>query len=134
MAADRALEVLEPFAGDAAGLKSLIETVEVTVRAEDLEEGFTNDDIVRGGVIMKFLMPFFQKMTAALLDVMPVHDVQDLIANALPLSATADCSQGQAEQWPDSGLGPVDVSQLRGEAVLGIGQFAWFGIVIALPG
>src|ERR1044071_7590114 len=133
LAADWPFKAFEPFAGGAAGLEGLIKALESSIAAEKLQESPANDDVVRSGVIMQFLVPFFQEMPADLLDVVAVHDIEDFIANPLAFAAAADRRQRQADQRPQRCLVPVDVCKFGGESILCIGQIARLGVVVALP-
>src|ERR1700746_2312307 len=96
LAADGALKAFEPLASNAAGFKSSIEAVELAIAAQELEKSLANDDVIRGGVVVKFLMPFLEEMPADFLNMMAVHDIEDLISDALTITTASDGSQGQA--------------------------------------
>src|SRR5262245_50701718 len=79
-------------------------------------------------------MPFLEEMSAHLFDMMPVHDIEDFISNALAFAAATDCSQAQPSKRTRNRFVAEDIGKFLGQAILGMGKFARFGVVIALPG
>ncbi len=60
--ADRPLEGLKALPGDPALLELLVKPVQVPVRVKGLKIGLAEDDVVRRGVVMEFLVPFFEEV------------------------------------------------------------------------
>lgn len=50
------------------------------------QEGLTDWDVVRGRIVVEFLVPLLVEVTRTLRDVMSVHDVEDFIPDALAIS------------------------------------------------
>ena len=75
IAADGPFETLESFACDTTRLERFVKAFQVAVSAKEFQEGLADHYVIRRSIVMKFLMPLFQKMPADLFDMMAVHDV-----------------------------------------------------------
>ena len=56
---------------------------------------------------VKFLMPFFEKMAGYLLEVVTVHDLQDLVTNALAVASATNRGQHEPIVRPALGIAAV---------------------------
>lgn len=139
---NRAIEALQPLAGNARLLQRAIETAKVAVAAQERQVSLADGNVVGGGVVVELLMPFLDKAPAHLFEVMTVHDVKDFVADALAVFPTA---QGR-EQKPNPGpkapatdripfrrLVAPEASQAGGQLILGLAQIARLGVVAPLP-
>src|SRR5262245_19597704 len=97
---NRSFEAFQARARDTACLKCLIKALLVTVAAQKLKVSLTNHNIIRGSVVMKFLVPFLEKVSSGFFNVVAVHDIKDFITYPLPLPTAADCRQSQTDQRP----------------------------------
>src|SRR5581483_7442841 len=88
--ADGSLKSCEAFAGNAALLKGFVEAIEIAAASQEFEVGLANDDIVRSRVVVQFLVPFFEEMSADFLEVVAMHDLKDLVTNALTVATPAN--------------------------------------------
>ena len=131
--ADRALEAGQPFLGHAASEERLIEPIRITIAAQESQVSLADHDVVGRGVVVQFLVPFLQEPAGHFLDVVAVHDLQNLIPDALAFAAAAHASQHEPDQVPALRLPGERGGEFQGEAVLGVSQFAGFGVEIALP-
>mmetsp|Transcript_1044 Transcript_1044/g.2284 ORF Transcript_1044/g.2284 Transcript_1044/m.2284 type:complete len:303 (-) Transcript_1044:197-1105(-) len=74
--------------------------VHVAVRRKVRKVRLADDDVVGGAVVVQLLMPLLDPVTLALRQVVAMHDVQNLIADSLPVAAAAaaaDTSQHEPE-------------------------------------
>ena len=106
--------------------------------AQEREVRLTDHHIVGRGVVVQLLMPFLDEVAGRLLETIAVHDVQNLIAHALPLAAAPQ----RREHLPrpeartdqrDAGPTSPDAGQPRRQTILGMAQFARLGVVAPLP-
>src|SRR5579859_4230370 len=70
----RSFETLQPLAGNATRFEGSVKLIAVSVTAKKRKVGFTNDQVIRRGVVMQLLVPLFEEMTADFLDVVAVHN------------------------------------------------------------
>ena len=82
-------ETFKPFASDTAFLQGLEIPFQVAVASQEFDVGFTDDDVIRSRIVMQLLVPFLKEMPTDLLEVMPVHDLEDLVTDTLPVAAAA---------------------------------------------
>src|SRR5207249_12087438 len=111
-------ETLQPFFGHARLAQRFIKALQVTIAAEEFQIALTNDDIVRSGIVVELLMPLFQKVSSHLLDMMAVHDIQNLVSDPLSLAASAKTRQHRSHQWPPGGLLCVKRGDLASQPLL----------------
>src|SRR6516164_1119251 len=111
LSSDWTLETRQSFTSHTPVLKGLIKAVEIAVAAKKLQVGIANDDIVGGRVVMELLMPLLEEMPGHFLHVMPVHDMKDLIANSLAVSAATDGSKHLPDNWPSLAFCTIQVRQ-----------------------
>ena len=146
IAADRTLETLQPPARDASRLQRLIEPVAIAAAVQESEVGLADHDVVGRGVVVQLLVPFFEEQAMHLLDMVAVHDLQDLVPD--PLAVAAAPERGEHPAGPDANAGrsvqgtrysgsrrivPPDFGQAGRKPVLGVTQLARLGVVVPLP-
>src|SRR6266511_3043949 len=130
---DRALETSQPFPCHTTGKQRLVVLIQSPITAQERQIRFADDNVVGRGVVVQFLVPFLDEPAGHFLDVVAVHNLENLIPDALTLAAAAYTRQHQPDQVAVLGLLAKGGGQFQGEAVLGVSQFARFGVVIALP-
>src|SRR6266481_3721099 len=108
-AADGPLKAFEAVPSHAVVPEDLIKAILIAVRVQEFDVGLTDDDVVGRSVVVEFLMPFLQEMTAHLFDMTPAHDIDDFIADALAFAAAADSAQAQAGERARGGFAAKDV-------------------------
>src|SRR5205085_4181956 len=128
-----AFKTCQALLGHATGSERLIETVAVAVAAQKRQVALANDDVVRSRVVMELLVPFLDETALPFLDVMAVHDVEDVISDALTFPATTQAGQHQPDQVALGRLANVGLRQGKREAVLGMAQIERSGVELALP-
>ena len=131
--ADGPFEALQALPGDTARSKGLIESVKISVAAQEGQIRFANDNIVGCCIVVELLMPFFHKAPGDLFDVMAVHDIEYFITDLLPFSASSHGGQHEPNEGTARGIMGVDTGQLPCEPVLGVAQLPGLGVVVALP-
>ena len=60
----------------------------IATTLEVCKEGLANWNVIRGGVVVEFLMPLFIEVSRRLLDVISMHDVKNLISDLLAIAGT----------------------------------------------
>src|SRR5664280_1057750 len=73
-------------------------------------------------------------MSRQLLDVVAVHDVEDLIPDPLAIAPRPNTGQQQPDEWPAFGFAPPKSGKFLRQAILGMTELARLCVVIALPG
>src|SRR5208337_3760408 len=104
----RTLIAFQSLPGDSALFKSLIEKIKIAVAPQEFQIGFTDDDVIRSGVVVEFLMPFLHEMSRQLFDVMTMHDIQYLVADPLRVLPCAERCHYQADKLTFPGL--IDIA------------------------
>ena len=130
---DGPFEVGETFLGDATRQQCFLVTVVVAIRVEEREVGFADDHVVGRRVVVQLLMPLLHPGAADFLDVVAVHDLENLVADALAVAAAPETREHLADEIAIGGLLRERCSEARGETILRVGQLFRLGIVIALP-
>src|SRR6266446_454485 len=123
-------ETLEALFGHTSRTQRLIEALRLTITPEEFEIAFADDDVVRGRVVMKLLMPLFQKMTRDFLDVVAVHDIKNFIPHLLSFAPTSDRGEHQPDPRTDCMFLAVGGGQLLGQPFLRVAQLSWLSVVI----
>jgi len=62
-----------------------------------------------------------------------MHDLENFVPDALALAATANAGDHEPDQVPVLRLLEEGGGELQGEPILGVGQFARFGVEVPLP-
>ena len=133
---DGAFVGLEASAVDAALGENAPVLGDVHVGLEEGEVSLADDDVVRGGVVVELLVPLLHPDTLHLLDVVAVHDVENLVANLLTLATLATLADGAEHQpghVPQMGRVAEELGDDPGELGLRGGQLAGLDVVVALP-
>ena len=130
---DRALEAVQAFPADTGRGQGVVELAEIAIAVQKSEVGLADYDVVRGRVVVQLLVPFLHEMTVHLLDVMAVHDVQDLVPHFLTVAAATEGTEHQPHPEPVFRLLVVDRRKAAGEALLGVTELPGLGVVVALP-
>ena len=132
-AANGTLVAVQALAAHAPGLQAGPEGPLIAKTAQELQVRLANHDIVGRGVVVQLLVPFLQKVTRHLFDVVTMHDLQDAIAHPLALAAPAHAAGDQTHKRA-RGLGRgVVLAQLQSQAVLSVSQLARLSVEAPLP-
>src|ERR1051326_5323789 len=97
VAFDWAFETLQSFPGHAIVLQDLVKAIDLAVAAQKLEQPFADHDVVGRGVVVELLMPLLQEMAGHFLDVVAVHDVENLIPHLLSFAASPNRRQNEPD-------------------------------------
>ena len=133
-AADWPLEALEALTSNAVFAKDLVETILIAVAVQEFDVGLADDNVIGRRVVVQFLMPLLEEMPGHLFEVVAMHDIEDFVTDALAFAAAADCGQAQTGKRARSRFTAKDFCKFLSQAILGMGEFARLGVVVALPG
>mmetsp|Transcript_20853 Transcript_20853/g.62749 ORF Transcript_20853/g.62749 Transcript_20853/m.62749 type:complete len:211 (-) Transcript_20853:1862-2494(-) len=131
---DLAVEALHPVTSDAVAVEDLPVGSIITIATQERQVRLADADVIRRGVVMQLLVPLLHPGAVLLGDVVAVHDVQNLVADLLCVTAAADAAEHEAHPL----LGhTICVGMCLcdgvGEAVLSLPEDAGLRVVVALP-
>ena len=107
--------------------------IHVAIAVQKGQVGLTDDNVIGGGVVVQFLVPLLHEAPVHLLEMIAVHDMQDLITHLLTLTTATQGAQHQSHPGPAWGMLGIDISQAGGEPLLRVTQFTGLGVVVTLP-
>mmetsp|Transcript_78600 Transcript_78600/g.163343 ORF Transcript_78600/g.163343 Transcript_78600/m.163343 type:complete len:488 (+) Transcript_78600:2347-3810(+) len=124
----------EALLGDAVVRKDSPVLTYLSTRPQECNQSLANANVIGGGVVVKFLMPLLIEMASSLRNLVPVHDVQDLVSDFLTTIASSPQS-GQGPPAPQANVGMLlpDSADLSSQTVCRPCELSWLGVVIALP-
>src|SRR5436190_2859765 len=108
IAANRTLETSQSLASNSTCFQCPVKSVAIPIAVEKRQVSLTYDHVIRSRIIVKLLMPLFKEVTADLLDMVTVHDVEDFISNPLTFTPAADRRQHQARERAATRLASVN--------------------------
>lgn len=116
----------------------------VAATLEVCKESLANRHVIRGGIVVEFLMPLLIEVSGRLLDVVSVHDVQNFISHLLAIAGTFP---DETEHGSVKILGRKErvslllvsgilvlLAKLVGKSDLSVLKLSWLRVVVLLPG
>mmetsp|Transcript_13442 Transcript_13442/g.38205 ORF Transcript_13442/g.38205 Transcript_13442/m.38205 type:complete len:200 (+) Transcript_13442:2124-2723(+) len=125
---------LKPFLRYAIVSQHAPVLLQVSSGAQEGDEGFANAHIVWSCVVVQLLVPLLIEMSGSFWNLVPVHDVQDLVTDLLPsVATTSKCCEREARPHADIRVLLPDVADFDSKAVCGTSKLPRLRVVVALP-
>ncbi len=123
----------QAFLGDPSGFQGRVKTIQIAVVPQEFEICFADHDVVGGRIVVKLLVPFFHEMAGDFLDMVAMHNMEDLVADPLPLAASSQGGQHEPDKPAALRFRDVQPGDFVCQSVQCVRQLPWFGVEVALP-